>query len=57
VKTLGLALDMVFVWEDKPKGCEPGKTTRMKVHAVMRWAAHAMVGGTAPRQSVHILIF
>ena len=30
VKTLGLTLDVVFMWEDKPKAAFPGKTARMR---------------------------
>lgn len=30
VKTLGLSLDVVFIWEDKPKAAHPGKTARMR---------------------------
>lgn len=30
VKTLGFSLDVVFVWEDKPKAANPGKTARMR---------------------------
>ena len=30
VKTLGLNLDVVFMWEDKPKAAFPGKTARMR---------------------------
>lgn len=30
VKTLGLSLDVVFMWEDKPKAAHPGKTARMR---------------------------
>ena len=30
VKSLGLALDVVFMWEDKPKAAFPGKTARMR---------------------------
>jgi hypothetical protein len=30
VKTLRLTLDVVFMWEDKPKAAFPGKTARMR---------------------------
>jgi hypothetical protein len=30
VKTLGLPLDVVFIWEEKPKAAFPGKTARMR---------------------------
>jgi hypothetical protein len=33
VKTLGLSLDVTFVWEDKAKAAFPGKTGRMKIVA------------------------
>ena len=33
VKTLGLSLDVTFVWEDKPKAAFPGKTARIKIVA------------------------
>jgi hypothetical protein len=30
VRTLGLSLDVVFIWDDKPKAAFPGKTARMR---------------------------
>jgi hypothetical protein len=30
VKALGLKLDVVFLWEDKPKAANPGKAARMR---------------------------
>ncbi|WP_377828842.1 T4SS efffector SepA family protein [Bradyrhizobium lupini] len=30
VKSLGLTLDVVFMWEDKPKAAFPGKTAKMR---------------------------
>jgi hypothetical protein len=30
VKSLGLILDVVFIWDDKPKAANPGKTARMR---------------------------
>lgn len=30
VKTLGLSLEVVFMWDDKPKAAFPGKTARMR---------------------------
>lgn len=30
VKALGMPLDVVFMWEDKPKAAHPGKTAKMR---------------------------
>ena len=30
VRTLGLSLDVVFIWEDKARAAFPGKTGRMR---------------------------
>jgi hypothetical protein len=48
-KSLGVKLDVVFLWEDKPKAANPGKTARMR-YVDEAGRPHSDGGGHSPNQ-------